>query len=140
MKWPTMLRELVVPCGLSFSGAGAGSSGETVCLVLHFPEGGAKPVSSCFSYPSNKSVVVSVVYWLLWLQPHHVLGFSQWCPGHEKLLIVLLVRPSKVRNSLCHHLGDITSPTCLSMSLYSLTSSYFSISSNHPPTYYECVS
>lgn len=37
-----------------------------------------------------------------------VLEFSQWCLLQEKLLIVVLMKESKVTNDLCCHLGDVT--------------------------------
>lgn len=53
------------------------------------------------------SVFVSVVRGLF--QPHScVLGSSQRCLNHEELLVVLLVRGSRVRHNTCSYRGDMT--------------------------------
>lgn len=88
-KRPTILGELDVSFGLFFHWRDhwlrAGLS-----LELCPPRGAGRTwaACSCSSYPSS-AVSFSAVKGVL--QPHPcILGFSQWCPVHEELLVLLL--------------------------------------------------
>lgn len=70
-------------------------------------------VAAHLTFPFKKSVLISVSYWILSDSPPCSKNLSV-VPVYEELLTVL-VRGSKVRNSLCHHLGDVTSLSCLSL-------------------------
>lgn len=94
---------LTVPPGFPFPPEDLEAQGKPFHVVLHWPGGGAmwSPCSRSF-YPSNVSLRHKGL-----LQPHfHVLGFSQWCPFLEQLLIVPRTE-RRVRNDLRCHLGDI---------------------------------
>ena len=96
----------------SFPIGGAVGSGETsLCGVTLVRERAMQPMCSHLSYTSNAVCLGLCITGGFFNFNPHVPGFSQWCFLDEWLLVAL-VRGSKVRNYLCHHLGGLNHNIC----------------------------
>lgn len=83
--WGRLLHVVLCRCG--------GRSMSSMCSSFSCP-----PNAACVGLCGTGGV----------LQPHpRVFGFSPWCLVLEYLLVILLMRGSKLRNDLCCHLGDL---------------------------------